>query len=161
MASEVKLSHRQELFILFILKGEAQSKAYTLAGYKAANENVADAAACRLLSNVKINTRINELRQAVQVRTVVTVETLTEQLFAHRRKAEELGQMAAANGALALIAKMHGLLIDRSEVSVTHRPAPLPTKLLELSEDEWRQQFSIEKPAKSIVITGPTNVDKG
>jgi hypothetical protein len=36
MPSQVKLSFKQEQFILFILKGEAQSKAYEKAGCAAA-----------------------------------------------------------------------------------------------------------------------------
>lgn len=160
MPSEVKLSVRQELFILFILKGEAQSRAYTLAGYKAANENVAHANASQLLQNHKVNIRLNELRQAIQIRHVVTVESLSEDLFRIRAGAEKDGKWAAAAQAVGLLAKMHGLLIDRSEVSIMHRPAPLPTKLLELSEEEWRQQFSLKGPANAGVVTSPTNVDK-
>jgi len=160
MPSEVKLSVRQEMFILFILKGEAQSKAYRLAGYKAENDDVANSAASKLLSSDKVNTRIAELRQAVQVRTIVTVESLTEDLFRIRAGAEKDGKWAAAGQAVGLLAKMHGLLIERSEVSVTHRPAPLPTKLLELSEEEWREQFTLKGPANAGVVTSPTNVDK-
>ena len=160
MPSEVKLSVRQELFILFILKGEAQSRAYRLAGYKASNENVAMASSSALLSNPKVNTRLAELRQAIQIRHVVTLETLTEDLFRIRRGAEGDGKWAAAASAVGLLAKMHGLLIDRSEVSVTHRPAPLPTKLLELSEEEWREQFVLKSPAKTGVVKSPTDIDK-
>jgi len=160
MPSEVRLSVRQELFILFILKGEAQSKAYTMAGYKAANENVADASASQLLRNPKVMTRLDELRQVMQIRHIVTVDTLTEDLFRIRKGAEADGKWSAAAQAVGLLAKMHGLLIDRSEVSIMHRPAPLPTKLLELSEEEWRQQFSLERPANARVITSSTFVDK-
>jgi len=160
MPSEVKLSVRQELFILFILKGEAQARAYTLAGYKAANENVALANASQLLRNHKVETRLAELRHAVMVRTVVTLESLTEDLLRIRAGAEKDGKWSAAGQAVGLLAKMHGLLIERSEVSVTHRPAPLPTKLLELSEDEWREQFTLKGPANAGVVTSPTNVDK-
>lgn len=149
MPSEVKLSVRQEMFILFILKGEKQSKAYTLAGYKAANENVADASASALLRSPKVMTRLEELRQVVQIRHVVTTDSLTTELFTVKAGAAKDGKWAAAASALGLIAKLHGLLIDRSEVEVTHRPAPLPTKLLELSEEEWRQQFAIKGPVKA------------
>lgn len=149
MPSEVKLSVRQEMFILYILKGEAQAKAYTLAGYKAANENVADASAHKLLSSPKVATRLNELRQVVQIRHVVTTDSLTTLLFQDREDARKAGKWAASVSALQLIAKLHGLLIDRSEVEVTHRPAPLPTKLLELSEEEWREQFAIKGPVKA------------
>lgn len=159
MASEVKLSHKQELFILFILKGEAGSRAYRMAGYKAANDDVAEAAASRLLSSVKVETRLNELRQAIQVRTVVTVEGLTTMLFQDREDARKEGKYAAAVSALQLIAKLHGLMIDRTEVEITHRPAPLPTKLLELSEDEWRQQFSLERPVNTGIVNVTTNLD--
>lgn len=160
MPSQVKLSVKQEMFILFVLKGEAQSKAYTLAGYKAANDEVAKVNASKLLTTHNVKTRLDELRQAIQVRTVVTVETLTEMLFEDRDQAKKEGKVNAAVSALALIAKMHGLLIDRSESVIMHRPSPLPTQLLELSEEEWRQQFSLKSPENTEVITSPTNVDK-
>jgi len=160
MPSEVKLSVKQEMFILFILKGEAQSKAYTLAGYKAANENVADASASALLRSPKVMTRLEELRQVVQIRHVVTTDSLTTELFVIKAGAAKDGKWAAAASALQLIAKLHGLLIDRTEVEIHHRPAPLPTKLLELSEEEWREQFALKGPANAGVVTSPTNVDK-
>ena len=160
MPSEVTLSVKQEMFILFILKGEAGSKAYRLAGYKAGNDDVAEVNASKLLSSHKVATRLNELRQVVQIRHVVTTDSLTTKLFTILAGAEKDGKWAAAASAVQLIAKLHGLLIDRSEVEVTHRPAPLPTKLLELSEEEWREQFAIKGPAKTGVVTSPTNVDK-
>ena len=73
---------------------------------------------------------------------MVTIEGLTRDLFEIERQAMIDGKYAAAVSALELIAKMHGFLIDRSEQVVMHRPAPLPTMLLELSEEEWRAQFA-------------------
>jgi hypothetical protein len=43
--------------------------------------------------------------------------------------------------AQGLIARLNGLIVDRSEVTVAHKPAPWPTKILELSEDDWVRQF--------------------
>jgi hypothetical protein len=33
------------------------------------------------------------------------------------------------------------LLIERRQVEVLDKPAPLPTKMIELSEGGWRRQF--------------------
>src|SRR5215470_7994703 len=104
MPSEVKLSIRQETFIWLILQGQPQGKAYVAAGYKAANENVADVNASKLISSHKIATRLNELRAIVQIRHLVTVDSLTDMLFEHRKEARAAGKYAAANGALQLIA---------------------------------------------------------
>lgn len=47
---------------------------------------------------------------------MVTVETLLGDLAGDRRMARELGQMAAANQATALMAKLAGHLVERKEV---------------------------------------------
>jgi hypothetical protein len=48
------------------------------------------------------------------------------------------GAVAAAMG----IAKLLGLVVDRSEVNITrNKPAPVPTKVLELDEASWRRMF--------------------
>jgi len=64
MPSEVKLSVRQEMFILFILKGEAQSRAYRLAGYKASNDDVAEVAASKLLSSASTPASLSCVRRS-------------------------------------------------------------------------------------------------
>jgi len=58
------------------------------------------------------------------------------------RGAKLANQWSSAAGAVATLAKMHGSVVVKAEVSVTHRLAPLPTKLVELTEDEWLKQFS-------------------
>jgi hypothetical protein len=129
-----------EAFARAVVRGGPASHAYAEAYH--VKGNVAEASAARLLRNVQVAHRVAELQEQVQVRTIVTIEGLTRDLFEIKRQAMIDGKYAAAVSALQLIAKMHGFLIDRSEQVVMHRPAPLPTKLLELTEEEWRAQFS-------------------
>jgi hypothetical protein len=133
-----------EAFARAVVRGgpasHAYAKAYNVKG------NVAEASAARLLRNVQVAHRVAELQEQVQVRTIVTIDSLTRDLFEIKRQAMSERKYAAAVSALELIAKMHGFLIGRSEQVVMHRPAPLPTKLLELTEDEWRRQFDPTYP---------------
>ncbi|PSH64888.1 Terminase small subunit [Phyllobacterium brassicacearum] len=129
-----------EAFAQAVVQGGPASRAYSRA-YRATG-NSAEVNAAKLLRNTQVAARVAELQNEVQAKTMVTVEGLTRDLFEIKRQAMIDGKYAAAVSALELIAKMHGFLIDRSEQVVMHRPAPLPTKLFELSEEEWRAQFS-------------------
>ena len=41
-----------------------------------------------------------------------------------------------------------GDLVDRAQLDITHhKPAPFPTKILELSQEEWLAQFNQDKKA--------------
>lgn len=135
------LTPKQQRFVLLIVEGETQSKAYQLAGYAVKNEKTAAEAGSRLANNVNVQSEIARLQKAAAERSIVTVESITSNLERISRKAENAGSFGPAALAQGMIAKLNGLMIDRSEVSVMHRPAPLPTKVLELSEQDWVRQF--------------------
>ncbi|WP_027230701.1 hypothetical protein [Phyllobacterium sp. UNC302MFCol5.2] len=138
---------RWEAFAQDVVRGGPASRAYSNV-YRATG-NAAEVNAAKLLRNAQVVQRVAELQIEVQARTMVTVEGLTHDLFEIKRQAMADGKYAAATAALALIAKIHGLLIDRAEQVVMHRPAPLPTQLLELSEEEWRAQFASISQSKA------------
>ena len=139
---KLMLNPRQERFCILICKGEALTKAYALAGYVTKSNEVAKVNASRLLTHAPVRARIAELQQMAALRTSIDLEFLTRRLLDITDKAEVAMQFAAAKECVALIAKMHGFLVERSEVSISHRPAPLPTAVLELSEQDWLRQFS-------------------
>jgi len=137
------LTVRQERFCLLIIKGETGTKAYVKAGYAASNTNIAKVAASRLLTNVNVQARIADLRARAAQKASISLEKLTDELMAITAQARQLDQPAAATGALALVARLHGLLVDHKQVDITHhKPAREPImKDLELSEDEWLRLY--------------------
>lgn len=144
MSSAFKLTPRQERFVLLIIKGETQSTAYEQAGYSAKTKEIGSTAASKLIRNPNIQGRMLELQQALAVRTVVSLESLTAQLDEIRVAAKAAGSYGPAVAAVVAVARLHGFMVDRQELTVMHRPAPLPTKILELSESEWLEQFGNE-----------------
>ena len=136
------LTPKQERFCLLIVKGETNSKAYDLAGYQTSSRRVTEVNASKLLRSPSIQAKIAELQRYAAQKALINLESLTEDLLRLRERSVELEQMSAAISAHALLARLHGLLVDHKTVDVVHhKPAPLPTKQLELTEDEWRRQF--------------------
>lgn len=139
--SAFKLTAKQERFVLLIVKGETQSTAYEKAGYGVKSTKVAATNASNLMKKPNIQGRIAELQANLAKKTVITLESLTQELLDIKAKAVAAGSFGPAVAAVVAVAKLHGFMVDKSEVLVNHRPAPLPTKILELSEDEWVEQF--------------------
>ena len=135
------LNARQEAFVKKLAEGASQRAAYLAAGYAARGDNVAEAAASRLFKNVKVQLGLAELRantakrhaelQAkIAVRHEITVDTIIAQLEEARQAALTCNprQTGAAVAATMGLAKLLGLIVDRSEAHVVHhKPAPLPT----------------------------------
>ncbi|EHA6108963.1 terminase [Staphylococcus pseudintermedius] len=63
----IKLTHKQEQFVLGLIEGKSQRKAYIDAGYstKGKSEQDIDVLASKLAKNNKVYTRFEELRQEV------------------------------------------------------------------------------------------------
>jgi hypothetical protein len=144
MPSAFKLTARQERFVLLIVKGEAQTTAYEQAGYSVKSKAVAATNASNLMKSPNVQGRLAELRNALAVRTVVSLDSLTRDLDDIRSKAMANLSFGPAVAAVVAMAKLHGFMVDRAELMIEHRPAPLPTKILELSEKEWIEQFGVE-----------------
>ena len=71
-----------------------------------------------VLENTKVATRVLELQERAAERTMVTVETLTEEFKQNRTRADELDQVAAMNSATSGVAKLHGLGSENSKVEL-------------------------------------------
>jgi len=150
------LTPQQWRFVDAVIKGKTYSEAYAKAGYKTTKGNNTDSAASRLSRNVKVEAAIVATRRAAAQRAEITVDTIVERLEEIRRVALEVDppQASAAVAAVMGQAKVLGLVIDRSQVDITHhKPAPFPTKILELSQDEWLAQFDKSTPQKKIANT--------
>jgi hypothetical protein len=137
------LTAKQERFCLLIIKGETQSKAYVKAGYKIASQRIAEVNASQLMKIPKVQQRLLALRDQNAKKAGISVESITDELMVHNAMAKQLGQISAATGALALAARLHGLLVDQKHVDIVHhKPAKEAVmKDIELSEDEWLRLY--------------------
>jgi phage terminase small subunit len=144
------MTKRQERFVLAILQGQSQSDAYKTAGYMAGKpgsksqdtEAVAKAAS-HVAHSATVSEALARARAVVVERQALTVEDLVGMLLHSREVAFkcEPPQVAASVAAAMGIAKLLGLVIDRSKVEMTlHKPA-FSSAVLELSEAEWKAQF--------------------
>lgn len=113
---------RHERFAQEVAKGAASRDAYRTAGYDPKDDAVTDAAASRLLRDVKVAARIAEIQERAAVRVEVTLAGITEDLARIAGKAESLGEssgLSVARAAKMDIAKLHGLVVDKTKADVT------------------------------------------
>lgn len=76
----MNLNDRQRKFCENLALGMTQYEAYKRAGYDIKSEKAADAAASRLLTNVKVSTYLDELRREIRARTIWDRERLIKYL---------------------------------------------------------------------------------
>src|SRR5882672_2575239 len=144
--AQLKLSIPQQKFVLAILEGKSQVEAYRAAGYSGGKGKTADAiakAAHQVMKAASVTEAIGRARAAVVERQALTVEDLVGMLLHSREVAFKCDppQVAASVAAAMGIAKLLGLVIDRSKVEmVLHKPA-FSSTVLELTESEWKAQF--------------------
>lgn len=120
------LTAKQEAFVRFYIELGNASAAYRRAYDTNPNckPNTVEKRACELLKKGKVAGRIEEARANAaahsQKKLNITVEYLTEKLEAALNKAmdETKGASAAVSAAMGL-GKLHGLIVDRKEV--THK----------------------------------------
>ena len=106
---------RHERFAQEIVKGKSGREAYRSAGFKPKNDNAADAAASRLLKDVKVRARITELQERAAKRAELTVVDILNELEQARLLALQLEQPSAMVAASMGRAKVAGLIVDKSE----------------------------------------------
>ena len=94
------------------------------AGY---SEHTAKSQGQRLLTKVDVAAAIQGLQAELRERMAVTVESISDQLDAAYEQAKDNGQAAAMVQACMGLAKLHGLLIDKTEDV---------TKAIDLTPDE-------------------------
>lgn len=115
------LTPKQEAFVQAYLTTGNASEAYRLAydaeGMKGATIN---RSAKELLENPKITARLSTLRERAVERTMVTVDMLTANLLRIATKGEELAEasgLSVARASMMDVAKLHGLLVDKAELT--------------------------------------------
>jgi phage terminase small subunit len=76
-------------------------------------ENSVNSRACQMLSEAKVQQRLEELQADAAKRHGTTIDSLTSELEAARDGAMGTGQFSAAVSAIGLKAKLHGLIKDK------------------------------------------------
>ena len=141
----LKLNARQEAFCRGLAEGKSQQQAYIDAGYDGdIRERTAEASASRLLSNAKVAARVKELQAKHAEKSGITVKSLTDDLIRLRRLAEQNKQMSAGVAAVGLIAKLHGLIVEKQELrhEVVNKPTLDHDAPEEMPLEDWAKKYS-------------------
>jgi phage terminase small subunit len=127
-----KLTAKQEMFCQEFIKCGNASEAYrnSCEVKKDTKPESIWVAACRLMANAKVSSRVYELQQEAVERTLVTVESLTLELEESHKMAKQEKQAAAMTGATMGKAKLHGL--DVQKIDLIH---PITIKLSSADEN--------------------------
>jgi hypothetical protein len=104
---------KHEAFCQHRAAGKTCDESYKLAGYKPDRHHAA-----RLATNGHFVARIAELQAKAAIRAAVTIYTIADQLDEDRALAFKLGQASAAVAASVAKAKLLGLNVDRSVVTM-------------------------------------------
>ena len=134
----VLLTPMQERFCLEYAKSGNQRQAYIKAGYKAKNENAIDAAASRLLRNVKVQERLAEIAKEVEKDAIADISEMQSVLTKIIRqqaeeevivvesdgvlsKAKKMNKSAAIKdviNAINTLGKMQGAFVDKADINI-------------------------------------------
>ena len=152
-----KLTLKQENFCRAYLEceGNASAAYRQVYGCEGWTEEAVWCAASKLMSNAKVQQRVKELQQQARERHNVTVDSLSKRLddsFEVAKGQDNSGQMTQATMGQA---KLHGLLVDRTEDV---------TKVEDMTPDERTAELArvqaeldaLERPAGLKVSDGPT-----
>lgn len=160
-ASNNGLTHRQEAFAHHVARGMPLGEAYRLAGYKASGNHVFENAS-KLAKMTKVLTKVDQVRTeiaearmnalaATMIVTAQTVGSMLTDVFKNATKDKQHG--AAATAAMGL-AKLHGLLVDKTE-DVTRRAARSPDAPLEIDVESWLTEQGVQIEHKPDLAKSP------
>jgi hypothetical protein len=143
---EIRLAPKQQAFVQALIKGATYEQAYKKAGFPGGqSRSVAIGNASKLIkTNADIRGALEQHRQELRERSMLEACDIIEMLRETRIVAMQADppQASAAVAAAMGIAKILGLAVDKSEAHIVHhKPAPLPTTLVELSQADWQRQF--------------------
>jgi hypothetical protein len=126
-----KLTDKQQRFVEEYLVDLKAGPAYKRAGYKATG-NAAEAAASRLLRNVKVQTAITEGKAARSARVEITQDYVLRQLKSEAEDHGDGSSHSARVAALKLLGLHVGLFGDKIELSgKDSAPIPLAVRFVE------------------------------
>jgi phage terminase small subunit len=114
----MKLTPKQEAFAQSVASGKTQSDAYRTA-YGAGKTKAASVqqSASRVMANVKVSSRVAELREPAVKKAQMTLESHLDDLKGLRNMAVKKEQFSAAIAAEVARGKASGLYVEKTELS--------------------------------------------
>jgi phage terminase small subunit len=135
-----RLTPQQERFAQLFAAGKSATKAYMEA--YGCTQRQADATANRLLKKPHVMKRIGELQAQYAKDSGITIASISVMLKDAYNLGMETKQASAASQAAMGLAKLHGLITDKSEINaVVRHPSMTPDGPDVMTEDEWLAQF--------------------
>jgi len=107
---------KHERFAQEIVKGASAREAYASAGYGTKTNATTDAASSRLLSDVKVKARVEELQERAAGKAAITLEGHLSDLKDLRDAAKGAKQFAAAISAEIARGKASGVHVEKVEM---------------------------------------------
>lgn len=120
------MTPKQERFALEVASGKTQADAYR-AAFNVKPTTKAESVqqnASRLMANVKVASRVAELRAPIAEKAGITLESHLADLQSLRDRAVELNQIAAAISAEIARGKASGVHVEKSEQTVNTKSLP-------------------------------------
>lgn len=112
------LTAKREAFAVAYVETGNASEAYRRSfNAEKTQPHVVHVKASELLADGKVKVRVQELQAQAAERALVTVQSLTQELEEARALALQEGQPSAAVSASMGKAKLHGLLVDKAELT--------------------------------------------
>jgi len=143
---------KHERFAQALARGATADEAYVEAGYSANRGN-----ATRMKANESILERARELQAKGADLTLVTIQSLTDELEEARLGAATAGQHAAAVSATMGKAKLHGLLIDKKQVA---GPRGGPLQVVDVTRLKGMTTQELEVLERALIQIGLVDGDQ-
>jgi hypothetical protein len=161
-----RMSVRQEAFAIHVANGQPLVDAYHNAGFTAQG-NAAYVGASKLMRQAKVEAKVRAIqgkfedamvrsRAASHAVTAHTVTRMLEEVYEAAKRDKQHG--AAATAAMGL-AKLHGLLVDKTE-DVTRRAARSPNAPVEIEVEHWLSEQGVAIEHQVSPTPTPTNPEK-
>lgn len=114
------LTVRQEKFCLEYAESGNARQAYIKAGYKPKSDKATDAAASRLLSNVKVQKRLAELAEELKNSKIADIQEMQEVLTKIIRRELPGVTIKDVISAIDKLGRMQGAFVEKIEASFSY-----------------------------------------
>jgi hypothetical protein len=149
-----QLPVRRELFLAHVVAGLPASHAYAQVYGQDKSKKVCEAAASRVLADVKVKARLAELLASKHAAQPMSAEFLSREALAVASESRALGQGSAAIAAYQLVAKLNGLIVDKVQQDVlVRKPSASPESPDEMTAEQWMGMVSGSLPSTDTMLT--------
>ena len=153
----------QEAFTDNMLAGKHQNEAYMLAYQNCKSIEVADAAASRLLRNVKVKARLAYKRTKLEKKTGITIVNLQHDLIEQREAAKAEGDRKSAIRCTELLLKTIGGFqadqVNEKTLQAKQRTDKQLEQLRKAVESVYRQKYLATEGPVTVIDVGLDDKD--